>query len=290
MTLVDIVCEDANNDPSSEWTRSLGIILLKGITHSEADMWKQLELAEFAETRGRLLSLLSRETVPRVKRLLIITLASLARLEQWDELMTCVGQLATSDIESNKALGITMLNKLAEYVGSYLITHLESVASFLCPVLDQVSFLGGSSMQNAEVLNTMAAAAQALCSVMHEMDEQKYASHPLCQYLLAAALVGKAMCSEEVLGSLVSLAHDRPRLFQQSFSAMSQQVLLPLVSSESVEGSVKSLALDLGCTLLVHPECRLEGLFYDKALKEGFLHMAMALATTIDISEFQQRR
>ena len=37
--LVDIVCEDVKNDPPSEWTRSLGIILLKGITHRDVDMW-----------------------------------------------------------------------------------------------------------------------------------------------------------------------------------------------------------------------------------------------------------
>ena len=139
--LVDIVCEDVKNDPPSEWTRSLGIILLKGITHRDVDMWKQLDPEEFAETRGKLLALLGRETVPRVKRLLIITLASLAQIQQWDELMACVGQLAASEIESNKALGITMLSKLAEYVGSYLITHLRAwlhsfaLCSIRCPYL-----------------------------------------------------------------------------------------------------------------------------------------------------------
>ena len=141
-------------------------------------------------------------------------------------------------------------------------------------------------MQNAEVLNTMVAAAQALCSVMHEMNEQDYVDHPLCQYLLAAAHVGIAQTQRRFSGSIVSLANNRPRLFQQSFLAMSQRVLLPSIASESIEGSVKSLGLDLGCSLLVHPECRREGLFDDKALREGFLHTAMALATAIDISEF----
>ena len=298
INLVAVVCDDANKDPSSEWTRSLGIILLKGITTRDADLWKQLQPAEFAESRGQLLALLHRESVPRAKRLLIITLAALARLQQWDELMACVGQLASSEVESNKLLGISILDKLAEYVGQHLLTHLESVASFLCPVLNRVSSLSGAGEKNDEELSTMAAAAQALCSVMHEMDEQEYIQHPLCQYLLAAAHVGLLLSdasrdnqatSEEVFSSLVSLAQDRPRLFQQSFTAMSQQVLLPLIGSAaaaSVESSIKSLALDMGCSLLSHPECRLEGTFDNSALREGFLHAAMVLATAIDTSEY----
>lgn len=286
MNLVAVVCDDANKEPSSEWTRSLGIILLKGITNREAEMWKELNPEEFASARGHLLCLLRRETVSRVKRLLILTLASLARLEQWDDLMACVGQLASSEIESDKVLGITMLDKLAEYIGSRLITHLETVASFLCPVLNRVSSQEGSSLRKVEELNTMVAAAQALCSLMHEMDEEEYAQHPICQYLLAAAHTGLFASNEDVFSSLVSLARDRPRLFQQSFSAMSQQVLLPLISSESAEGGMKSLALDMGCTLLVHTECRREEPFSDHSLKENFLNMAMVLATAIDTSEF----
>ena len=97
------------------------------------------------------------------------------------------GQLASSEVEQQIA-GDIYTRQARGIRGATLAHTFGECGVVLCPVLNRV-LLSGAGEKNDEELSTMAAAAQALCSVMHEMDEQ-YIQHPLCQYPLAAAHVG----------------------------------------------------------------------------------------------------
>ena len=58
--------------------------------------------------------------------------------------MTCVGEFASSGSEKED-LGLLLLDKLAEYVGSYLVKHLDSVTNFICPALLEIDHLDFSN-------------------------------------------------------------------------------------------------------------------------------------------------
>ena len=79
--LVSLICDESlARQKETEWARTMGVILLKGITQREAHLWEQLSANEFHIARSQLLALLVRESpLSRVGRLLIITLAALAR-------------------------------------------------------------------------------------------------------------------------------------------------------------------------------------------------------------------
>jgi hypothetical protein len=310
-SLVSIVCDESLAlDREMEWTRSLGVLLLKGITQREVHLWGIFGTEEFKHIRSQLLSLLLRESQQsRVRRLLIITLAALARVSPWNELMACVGQLSTSAQHSDRRLGMSLLDKLAEYVGPYLIEHLDSVTGFVCPVLAEIDSLSPADPDVIDKLLAMSAAAQACCSVIHEMSDDVMASgqHPLCLHILHAARVGRVLAdmstgssssssnsssgvifdasslAEEVFSSITLLACENPRAFQQVFPAMTELAIVPVCMATGVDNTVKSPCVEIATALLTEEESIHH---YHPQLREQYLNVITTLATVVDTSDY----
>jgi hypothetical protein len=231
----------------NEAYRSLSAILLRGIVLREPQLWSTLTTEQYYYIRNQLLESLIKEEIGHVQRKIADTVAAHAILSEWNELMQGVVQLSISESKKHHELCLFLLDKLAEYVGSYLILHIDAISGIIIP------FLSDNDIQ------IQAYAVQALCSLLHEINSDNSANlntsilyHSLQQIpniIIKIIEKQEDLILYDMLKAVCRLSKEKSELFSQS----SEQFFFSLQSlctDDNMEGSTKTIGLEIYIDLL----------------------------------------
>jgi hypothetical protein len=155
--------------------RALAAILLRGITLRESHLWQEaLSAEDFAVARREMLAALTSEPSPFIQRKIVDTVAMHAKLGEWPELMEAVITMMHTPEEANSSTSVTgkwkivslqLIDKLAEYVGKFLV----SANNF--NVTMSVITAGLATQQQQQTAAIHSSAYLALCSVLFEVED-----------------------------------------------------------------------------------------------------------------------
>ena len=138
--------------------RCLSIVLLRGITVRDQQMWAQVPESEIKQIRDFFLQRLQHEPLQYVRRKLIDCIAAIARLGDWPDLFSLIVQLIDGAAE-HILTSLELVEKLGEYVGENLVAHTEGLLSIIRPCL------------LSENINVRIHAARALMSLAFDLKE-----------------------------------------------------------------------------------------------------------------------
>ena len=221
--------------------------------------------------RNQLLESLIKEELGHVQRKIANTVAAHATLSPWPALMKGIVQLSSSATIKHHALCLFLLDKLAENIGSVLISNLDHIMRIILPFL----------LENNE-LNNRILGAQALCSVLFEVQT---ITPNLCDSLqLLPPIILRAVAQQEdlllqdMLQNMSRLSNEKPELFISSWNLLFQSIQT-LCESEEIEGGSKVCALQIMITLITSNKssfCSVE------SSRRECLRLCIRLMTAVD--------
>jgi hypothetical protein len=261
----------------NEAYRSLSAILLRGIVLREPQLWSTLTTEQYYHIRNQLLESLIKEEIGHVQRKIADTVAAHAILSEWNELMQGVVQLSISQNKKHHELCLFLLDKLAEYVGSYLILHIDAISGIIIP------FLSDNDIQ------IQAYAVQALCSLLHEISSDNTSTNPNTSILYHSLqqipnIVIKIIEKQEdlilydMLKAVCRLSKERSELFSQSCEQLFSS-LQSLCMHDDMDGSTKIIGLEIYIDLLAS---RKSAIYSTPKNRMECLQLCMRLMTTVD--------
>ena len=206
-----------------------------------------------------------------VQRKIANTVATHATLSPWPALMEGIVQLSSSATTKHHALCLFLLDKLAENIGSILVSNLDTIMRIILPFL----------LENNE-LNNRILAAQALCSVLFEVqtltpnlcDSLKY----LPPIILHAVAEHEDLLLQDMLQNMSRLSTERPELFINSWDILFQAIQI-LCENQDIEGGSKVCALQIMITLITAKKssfCSVE------SSRRECLRLCIRLMTAVD--------
>ena len=137
--------------------RCLAIVLLRGFTVREKNLWDSMSQDEIAKIRQFFLEKLEVESSSHIHKKLVDCIAANAKLGEWPELFALVGRLINSGTKEHVLLSLELIEKLGEYIGPTLIQHFDELMGFISPTL------------MADDVYVRLNAARALLSLLFEM-------------------------------------------------------------------------------------------------------------------------
>lgn len=156
--------------------------------------------------------------------------------------MEGIVQLSSSATTKHHALCLFLLDKLAENIGSILISNLDTIMGIILPFLHEKN-----------ELNNRILAAQALCSVLFEVQTL---TPNLCDSLkllppiiLQAVAEHEDLLLQDMLQNMSRLSNERPELFINSWDTMFRAIQI-LCENPDIEGGSKVCALQVMITLI----------------------------------------
>ena len=191
--------------------RCLAIVLLRGFTVREKNLWDSMSQEEIAQIRSFFLEKLEVETSSHIHKKLVDCIAANAKLGEWPELFTLVGRLITSGTKENVLLSLELVEKLGEYIGPVLLQHLEELMGFISPTL------------TSSDVHVRLNAARALLSLLFEMQnppdkvfESIAISIDVTRDILMNHGYNLEVEAQELLDLIHQLSESNPNIFYKS--------------------------------------------------------------------------
>jgi hypothetical protein len=178
-----------------------------------------------------------KEQTAHIQRKIADTVGAHVKISEWPELMAGIIHLSQSSIVKQQELCLFLIDKLAEYVGPFLVSNLDVVSTIILPFLSET-----------QTIKTRTYAVQALCSVLSELPEGNFnLSDSLLQ---VPPIILKAIESEEddilqsMLQFITRLTKEKAEIFISSWMPLFSS-LQSVCMCNTLEGTTKVVALEI---------------------------------------------
>ena len=257
--------------------RNMSGVLLRRAIDPASEWGSRISLADMQELRTTLMNIWAAETQPVLLKRLSHIIAQSAAAGEWSELIPqVVGHGVTQSGEALLPI-LGLIEILAEYCPDDIAANAQGLVSLLGTIISDTD-------AHASVHVACAKSIGACIVTLEDEDAKdafKPALQPIIQVLGGALTRGEELDAAAIMEHLVEVAAEKPMFFKGIMDSVVSS-MLTVLSSEGLEFSTRSIALELMVTLSETAPAlarRCEGLI------QGLVPLAMALMLDLDDDE-----
>ena len=229
-----------------------------------------------------MLESLIKEEIGHVQRKIANTVATHAKLTSWPALMQGIIELSSSTNYKHHDLALFLLDKLAENIGTVLLSNIDLVFNIIIPFLSETNNL-----------QTRILGAQAFCSVLHEIPLGNTILHNALQLLppiiISAINNSDDLLLQDLLSSICRLVKEKTEFFVLSWESLFS-CIQTLCESADLDNGTQVIGLEIIVILLTNKKSSFCSTIKSR---KDCLHLCMKLMIVVDeddVSIFSRTR